>query len=232
MKKYQHLFFDLDHTLWDFERNSAVTLRTLYDDFNLEKKGIVPFESFRSRYEEHNEKLWARYRKGFIRREELRWKRMWLTLIDFKIGDESLAKDMSVIYLEHLPKQGHLLPFAMDVLNYCNKKQYRMHLITNGFETTQWEKMRTSGIEHFFEEVITSESSNSLKPHPEIFEYALKATGAAIPQSLMIGDSLEVDIIGARNIGMDQVYFNPSQIPHKENITHEIKSLSELKVIL
>ena len=156
---------------------------------------------------------------------------MWHTLIDFRIGDERLAKNLSDIYLELLPQQGLLLPYAIDILDYCQAKSYQLHLITNGFETTQLQKMRNSGIDHYFVHIITSESSNSLKPHPGIFDYALSVTGAALAESIIIGDTLEADIIGGINYGMDQVYYNPCKKPHKELPTHEVACLSELKAI-
>lgn len=232
MKQYKHIFFDLDHTLWDFEQNSAVTLHQLYHDFNLEERGIALFESFRTTYEMHNERFWERYRKGYIRREELRWKRMWHTLLDFKIPDTELAHQMSHIYLELLPQQGRLMPHAKEILDYCRHKTYRMHLITNGFEQTQRQKIRTSGIDHYFDQVITSESSNSMKPQAAIFDYALLATGALCPESIMIGDALEADIMGAQNYGMDQVYFNPQQQQHSAKPTYEISCLSQLLQLL
>jgi putative hydrolase of the HAD superfamily len=231
-RKYNHIFFDLDHTLWDFERNSGATLKVLFDDFDLAGYGISSFELFRSTYEAHNEKFWERFRKGFIRRDELRWKRMWHTLLDFKIADNDLAHRMSSIYLELLPQQGKLMPYAIEILDYCAEQDYKVHLITNGFETTQWQKMRTSGIDRYFGEVITSERSNSMKPHAAIFDYALNATGAALAESIMIGDALEADIAGAQNYGMDQVYFNPGGLPHDQKPTYEIDCLSKLKDLL
>lgn len=232
MKTYKHLFFDLDHTLWDFETNSGITLQKLYLDFNLKERGISDFEQFRQVYEMHNEKFWERYRKGFIRRDELRWKRMWHTLLDFKVADNNLAHNMSTLYLEMLPLQGELMPFAIELLEYCKAKDYQLHLITNGFETTQWQKMRTSKIDHYFKEVITSESSNSMKPLKGIFEYAVTTSGATIEESVMIGDALEADILGAQRFGMDQIYFNPGKKVHTEKPTYEISCLSELKQLL
>lgn len=232
MSRYKHIFFDLDHTLWDFERNSGATLQQLYLEFGLEQKGIADFEQFRSTYELHNERFWIRYRKGFVRREELRWKRMWHTLLDFRIADNALARRMAGIYLERLPHQGLLIPFAQDILDYCTGKNYCLHLITNGFETTQRQKMRTSGIDHYFGQVITSESSNSMKPKPEIFAYALQASGALLQESIMIGDSLEADILGAQRCDMDQVYFNPNRKAHTEKPTYEIDCLSQLRQFL
>lgn len=230
MKEYKHLFFDLDHTLWDFDKNSRYTLEQLYKEYKLEKRGIVDFEEFFNRYNTHNDKLWAKFRKGHIKRDELRWKRLWLTLIDYQISDTALAHEMSSAYMEILPIQKHLTPYAKEVLDYC-KKKYKIHLITNGFHTTQKIKMQYSGIAEYFSEVISSESSNSMKPRPEIYEYALNATGANSDNCIMIGDALEVDIKGAANVGWDQVFYNPHQIVHNGKPTYEIASLKELLVI-
>lgn len=229
--KYKHIFFDLDHTLWDFDKNSELTLRKLYDEYRLGEKGIGPFEEFLQSYTEHNDRLWARFRNGFIKREELRWKRMWFTLLDFKIGDTALAYEMSATYLELLPTQSALMPFAKDVLEHC-KDRYTLHMITNGFETTQWMKMQFSGIAGYFGVVVTSEKSNSLKPHREIFDYALQATGATAADSLMIGDALDIDVQGALNAGWDQVYYNPKRLSHDKRPTYEVHGLEELMTIL
>src|SRR5690606_34948476 len=132
---YNHLFFDLDHTLWDFDRNSELTLRQLYDEYQLADRGITDFDAFFRSYVIHNDKLWERFRNGYIKRDELRWKRIWLALIDFKIGDTALAHELSTAYLEILPTQTLLTPYAKDLLEHC-KGRYVMHLITNGFETT------------------------------------------------------------------------------------------------
>jgi len=229
-KSYKHLFFDLDHTLWDFEQNSALTLQQLYNEYDLPSRGINDFSLFLSNYNIHNDKLWDRFRKGFIKRDELRWKRLWLTLLDFKIGDTALAHEMSTAYLEILPTQALLIPHAKELLEHC-KDKYTMHMITNGFETTQRLKLQYSGISGYFNEIITSEKSNSMKPHREIFDYALKATGATSNDSIMIGDALEIDILGALNAGWDQVYYNPLKIAHNRKPTYEVCHLKELIAI-
>jgi len=232
MKKiYKHLFFDLDHTLWDFDKNSELTLRQLYDEYDLGNKGVDDFSQFFSNYNVHNDKLWERFRQGFIKRDELRWKRMWLTLLDFKIGDTSLAHELSTAYLEILPTQSTLMPYAKEVLEHYKDKCV-LHLITNGFESTQWLKLQYSGISFYFNEVITSEKSNALKPNREIFDYALRATGALVENSIMIGDALEIDILGASNAGWDQVYYNPKKNAHTQSPTYEIHELNALLTII
>ncbi|MBS1586751.1 MAG: YjjG family noncanonical pyrimidine nucleotidase [Bacteroidetes bacterium] len=230
-KTYQHLFFDLDHTLWDFEKNSEMTLRRLFAEYDLPSRGITDFDAFYAQYNIHNDKLWDRFRKGFIKREELRWKRMWLTLLDFKIGDTALAHELSTAYLEILPTQGMLMPGAKELLEHC-KGKYVLHLITNGFETTQLLKLQYSGISSYFNEIVTSEKSNSIKPNKEIFEYAMMAAGALPEHSLMIGDALDIDVLGAFNAGLDQVYFNPHKKAHEGSPTYEVHGLADLIEIL
>lgn len=229
--QYRHLFFDLDHTLWDFESNARVTLASLYEDLQLQARGIHDFDLFYKNYLVHNENLWERYRKGLIKQDELRVKRMRLSLLDFKIGDDVLAEKMSVQFLELLPTRTILFPYTKEILQYLIDKSYVLHLITNGFDAVQHNKLKYSGLTHFFKEVITSESSNSLKPNKEIFEYALNKSGASIKESIMIGDTVEVDIVGAKNIGMDQVFVNHLQIQTEEKPTYTVHSLKELEDI-
>ena len=232
MNRYKHLFFDLDHTLWDFEANSRQTLAALYESMQLQKRGVDDFDRFHKNYLVHNDKLWDRYRKGFIKAEELRWKRMWLSLLDFKIGDEKLAHDMGAAFLELLPTRNILFPHALEVLQYLSSKAYVLHLITNGFEKTQHAKLRNTGLHIFFTEVITSEGSNSLKPQKAIFDYALQKTNAALHESIMLGDDIDVDIAGARSAGLDQVYINHLNKPLPAvQPTYTVTSLKELEGI-
>jgi putative hydrolase of the HAD superfamily len=231
--QYKHLFFDLDHTLWDFEANSRQTLVALYDSLGLKEKGVHDFDKFHKTYLAHNDRLWERYRNGSIKAEELRWKRMSLTLMDFKIGDEGLAREMGVLFLDSLPTRNLLFPHTLEILGWLKGKGYQLHLITNGFEKTQHSKLFHSGLSGYFSEVVTSEGSNSLKPHKDIFEYAFLRTGAQKNESIMIGDSMEIDIQGAINAGIDQVHVNHLGIKPDPAIrpTYTVYSLKELEKI-
>jgi putative hydrolase of the HAD superfamily len=228
---YKDLFFDLDHTIWDFELNSKETLWDLHLKYELEAKGINNFDEFYSIYSVHNHKLWDRYSKGFIKQEELRWKRIYLSLLDYKIADEALSKEMSVDYLTILPDKKNLFPYTIEILEYLKSKDYSMHLITNGFESVQFKKIKNSNLADYFTEVITSEASNSLKPNKEIFEYALKVSNANVETSIMIGDNEDADIQGAINVGMDSIFVNHLQIQPKVPATHTITHLKELENI-
>ncbi|HLZ88642.1 MAG TPA: YjjG family noncanonical pyrimidine nucleotidase [Puia sp.] len=229
--KYKHLFFDLDHTLWDFEANSRLTLHELYHTLDLAARGVSDFDLFHKYYILHNDKLWERYRNGYIKVDELRWKRMWLTLLDFKIGDEPLARRLGEQFLDALPTRKLLFPYTTEILTYLRGRGYQLHLITNGFEKTQHSKLEYSGLSGYFGEVITSEGSNSLKPHKEIFEYAFRKTGADPAASIMLGDSIEVDIQGAINAGIDQVYVNHLGVEPAIKPTYTVSSLKELENI-
>ncbi|HXR84904.1 MAG TPA: YjjG family noncanonical pyrimidine nucleotidase [Hanamia sp.] len=230
--KYHHLFFDLDHTLWDFNVNAKESLSELYEFFTLESRSVSPFEQFYSIYLNHNATLWERYEKGFITTEELKWRRMWRTLLDFKIADEKLAKDMSEYFLEVLPTKKKVFEYTYEILSYLTEKKYALHLITNGFEKTQRLKLKSSDLTKYFKTIVTSEISNSVKPKKEIFEYALKKANGKVEDSLMIGDNLNADIVGAKNAGMDSVFVNHINADCNEGPTYIIRHLKELESIL
>ncbi len=229
--QYKHLFFDLDHTIWDFETNAKETLQHLCIINNLEARGINDFEYFFKQYCFHNDQLWKRYTAGTIKQEELRWKRMWLSLLDFKIADETLSKLLAVQFLEQLPYRKNLFPYTIEILEYLTNKKYLLHLITNGFESIQYNKLSNSNLTNYFKEIITSERANSLKPNKEIFEFALKVTGANLNESIMIGDNIDADIKGAMNAGLDTVFVNHLHVETDTKPTYIINHLKELEEI-
>ncbi len=231
MGKYTDIFFDLDHTLWDFKVNSEKTLEEAYTHFKLGELGCPGFESFAKAYKHYNEILWNLYRNNRISKEVLRGERFRRTLYSFGIKDKRLAEDIGMYYVSESPKKNALFPGATKVLAALNKR-YRLHIITNGFEEVQHTKLKFSGLESFFIDIITSERAGSKKPNRVIFDFALKLTGADAVSSLMVGDNQEVDVLGARNAGMDQVFFNPDGEPVKIEPTYEIRSLTELEQIL
>jgi putative hydrolase of the HAD superfamily len=229
--KYRHLFFDLDHTLWDFNANAHETLTEVFGKYELQDKLNAPFEEFYTKYLEHNEILWDRYHKGFISADDLKWKRMWRTLLEFKIGDEKLARNMSATFLEILPTKKLLFEHTIEILEYLSNKNYTLHLITNGFERTQWSKLNNSNLARYFTHVVTSEKSNSVKPAKEIFEYAMNKAGTTVTESIMIGDNLEADIRGAMNAGMDNIFVNHIKAITELEPTYTITHLKELEDI-
>ena len=231
MNQYKHIFFDLDRTLWDFEQNMRITLNELYINHNL-CKAIASPELFIESYIVNNDRLWAGYQRGEMKKEVLRYKRFELTLQDFGIKDRVLASVMGNEYLAESPKKIALIPNTIPVLDWLYNK-YKLHIITNGFNEVQFTKLKLCGLEKYFDKVITSEMSGYHKPRAETFAYSLSSANAKKTQSVMIGDDLEADIIGAKKFGLDQIFFNPSKISQqKTKVTHEISNLIELKNIL
>ena len=230
--KYQHIFFDLDHTLWDFDANAEESLKEIYGYFNLESKAIGAFQQFCTIYINHNATLWGRFEKGYITAEELKWRRMWRTLLDFQIADEILAKEMSEYFLEILPQKKRVFEYTHEILEYLAEKKYALHLITNGFEKTQRIKLESAGLTKYFNTIVTSETSNSVKPKKEIFEYAVAKANGKMKDSIMIGDNLHADILGAKNAGMDSVFVNHINGETSDDPTYTIHHLKELESIL
>lgn len=231
MKAYKQLFFDLDHTIWDFESNAKDALGEAYHYHQMESKGLPEFDLFYERYSLHNKHLWERYTKGFLRQGELKWKRMYLSMLDFKIADEPMARILSDDFLNRLPLRKKVFPYTFEILEYLKSRNYNLHLITNGFNSIQMRKLENAGLQHYFEVMITSESSGSLKPNREIFAYAMAATGAAPEHSIMIGDNLIADIQGAGDFGMDTVFTNHIADTTLHGATYEVRHLKELEAI-
>ena len=229
--KYRHLFFDLDHTLWDFEKNANETLHVLYAQHNFVRFGTFTVEQFISVYSDINHALWRLYQSNKITQKQLRDVRFVRTLTKLGLAETDVPTTISTEFTDILPQKSAVFPYTHEVLDYL-KLSYRLHLITNGFNDIQCIKLASSNLTHYFEEVITSEHSGHLKPDPRMFRHALERTGATAAESLMIGDNLECDVLGAYNSGIDQVYFNPDKRRHFNQITHEISCLSELKGIL
>ncbi|MBD2721412.1 YjjG family noncanonical pyrimidine nucleotidase [Hymenobacter armeniacus] len=229
--KYRHLFFDLDHTLWDFEKNANETLRTLYARHDFARFGTFTVEEFIRVYSDINHALWRMYQSGKISQTQLRDVRFSRTLSKLGVPDADVPATISAEFTDILPLKSAVFPYTHEVLDYL-KPKYRMHLITNGFNDIQATKLASSNLTHYFESVITSEHSGHLKPDPRMFQHALQHTGATAAESLMIGDNLECDVLGAFNAGIDQVYFNPDKRRHFAQTTHEISCLSELKGFL
>jgi putative hydrolase of the HAD superfamily len=229
---YNHLFFDLDRTLWDLDKNVYETLLELIDLYNLEEKGVPGITEFHDSYNLHNNALWSAWEKGETTRDKIRRERFIKILGDFNIDDEKLALKIAADFLSISPYKTNLVDGAKELLDHAVGAGVKLAIITNGFEDVQHVKMRSSGLDKYFKTVITSESAGIQKPNPEIFYHALKVTGASLTRSLMIGDSLSADIQGAMNAGMPHVYYNPTAEIHDMKIDHEIRDLREIRAIL
>lgn len=231
LKTYSLLLFDLDHTLWDFENNSRETLEVLFGKYDLENKGIAGFKHFFEIFSRINMQLWDFHDRNLIGQEVIRLQRFNKVFSAAGLEDYPLSLLFSDEYHLELPKRKNLLPYAIETLDYLHVK-YPMVIVTNGFNEMQQTKMHSSGINHYFKSIVTSQRAGDKKPSKQIFDFTLEEAGHAHNSVIMIGDNLQTDIVGARMAGIDTVYFNPNSKPHSEEVTHEIKSLKELQVFL
>jgi YjjG family noncanonical pyrimidine nucleotidase len=229
-KKYRGVLFDLDHTLWDYETNAKETLQTLFQR-HLTNRTAVPFHHFHHHFVRINTQLWLDFDRGMIPREVIRDQRFHRIFREVGIDDHPLSLVFSEDYVRESPQKSNLLPQAREVVDYLCQR-YPLVIVTNGFEEIQTVKVDASGLRPFFRAVITSERAQSKKPEPGIFSLALEHLGATADETIMIGDNLLTDIAGARQSGIDQVFYNPQGQPHSSACTYEIRELNELRAFL
>ena len=222
----KHIFFDLDHTLWDFETNSTLTLKELFERFDLGVK-IDSEDAFVKRYKEINAHYWSLYRVGQIKKSELRNIRFEKTLEHFGFSDPDLTNTLSEEYVSTCPLKPNLMPGCIEVLDYLYER-YDLHIITNGFEEIQAIKLQKSGIDKYFQHVVTSEKIDRRKPDPVIFNHAGNLTSSSGTENLMIGDHYEADVLGARAVGWHAIHFDPENT-HIEPDDLRISALISLK---
>jgi putative hydrolase of the HAD superfamily len=232
MKQYKCVFFDLDHTLWDYETNSSAALMELYNKYGLAALGASPTEEFLKAFTKINNELWDKHDRNQITRDVLRNDRFDMVFKAAGVEHRELSLQFSEEYLSESPKGKHLVPHALDLLNYLKEKEYGLYIVTNGFEEIQGTKIASGGITHFFDGIVTSARAGSKKPEKGIFDFALRESGHTASDAIMIGDNLLTDIAGARGASIDCVFYNPHGVTHEEQVTHEIRSLKELFALL
>jgi len=231
IKKYKHLFFDLDHTIWDFDKNAEEALHELYATYGLKDIGLHSADLFIETYTRHNHRLWAEYHVGKITKAELREARFKQTFLDLGTHPDLVPVGFEDDYVKLCPTKTNLFPDAHETLQYLQSR-YALHLISNGFRESTEMKISGTNIGGYFQNVIISEVVGVNKPDRAIFQHAINLAGASIPESLMIGDSLEADVYGALNFGMDAIYFNPNGLDKPDDVPVQISSLKELTNLL
>lgn len=231
-REKKDIFFDLDHTIWDFDKNAEESLHELY--FKYKFDSLFDKESptrFIETYTVNNHRLWGLYHHGKISKPELRKARFADTFTALGVDPELFPEEFELEYLAICPQKTNLFPHAHETLAYLDEK-YNLHLISNGFKEACETKMKKSNLNKYFKNIFISEVVGVNKPDPRIFQFALETTGARAPQSLMVGDNLDTDIRGAMNVGMDAIFFNPNSVEKPEDVPHMIVDLKELQAIL
>ena len=231
IKQYTHIFFDLDHTIWDFDKNAEETLHELYGVYQLKDLGLHSADLFIETYTRNNHQLWADYHLGKVTKQHLREMRFKKTFLDLGLHPDVIPVAFEDDYVRICPTKTNLFPDAHETLQYLHGK-YPLYLISNGFKESQDTKINTTDIGKYFKGIIISELVGANKPDKAIFQHALDLAGATKQGSLMIGDSLEADVMGGLNFGMDAIYFNPSGLEKPADVPMQITRLKELTLLL
>ncbi len=231
MKTYQHLFFDLDHTLWDYDRNVTESLTELYEHYNLLGLGIPSFQVFFDAFHHINFQLWDDYNVGKIDKINLRKTRFPRIFTHAGGLAEAIPSEFEEDFMNRTSSKPHVFPYTKEILGYL-KERYQLHVITNGFNESQAKKMASSGLTEFFDLVVTSETTGHKKPDARIFHYTVDVLKTSAHHCLMIGDNPNSDIQGAINAGIDQVYFNPDGREIELKPTYTISHLKQLEDLL
>ncbi len=230
--KYKHLFFDLDHTLWDFESNAKECLAEMYLTYEIEAMGVPHFETFYQYFSIANHRYWAMLERKEITIDQLRRGRFKTAFANMDIEiTEAFSLELTETFLALLPHKTQLIAGAIAVLDYL-KPRYTLHIISNGFYEGQILKMKNGRIFDYFDTIITSEKAQALKPEKAIFDYALRSANASLSDSLMIGDNYVADIKGAMKAGLDTVFYNPQAQETIEQPTFDIVHLTALTTFL
>ena len=230
-KTYRHIIFDLDHTLWDFKKNAYETLGELYHYYRLADTQPFSVDQFCEAFDEVTHGLWQQYNEGRIDQQRMRAERFAMIFARVGADTNQVPPDMADRYLRTCPTKPHLMPHALATLDYL-RPRYQLHILTNGFAKIQAIKMASAHITNYFTEVVSSDTMGHRKPHQPVFEYTLQRIGTQPGECLMVGDNLIADVGGARNACIDQVYYNPGEVTHQEEVTYEISCLRELQHIL
>jgi putative hydrolase of the HAD superfamily len=233
MKNITHIFFDLDHTLWDTYKNAKESLKELHHEIKIQEDFNVSFDLFHTTYQKHNDVLWKKYAKHEVSKEEVRINRFKFTLEELKIFDNTINEFFASHFVSRTPLKKNLIEGAIELMDTV-KSRYTLSIITNGFKEVQYIKMDESGLRKYFEHIFISEEVGFNKPNPDIFKFAMNKSGASIAENcLMIGDSLEADIHGAISAGMKAIYLSPeSKLDTIDENYITVNSLNQIKNIL
>lgn len=227
-KKYTHIFFDLDNTLWDFGSNSRKAMYAAFLHFELNL--VCDYHLFFDIYSKHNNMLWKAYRNKNVNKKELTNLRFQNTFDELGLTEIN-ANDMNALYLNEMPKQTDLNDGVLDTLKFLKSKGYGLNIITNGFKEVQHKKIEASGLKPFFDKIFISEEIKSHKPERGIFEYAIKSSNAKKAKSIMVGDDYEVDILGAVQYGIDAIYYKANFIDVQKKMTDPLFMEGAVKII-
>lgn len=223
---YTSIFLDIDNTLLDFNMAEAVAVRKV-----LQQHSLPSDDNAVKTYSDINRMYWERFEKGEIPKSAI-FEGRFKTLLE-TFGMSSDVSALSKDYCENLSEGYFKVNGAMELLEYLKQKGYKLYATTNGLSSTQFKRIKNSGIEPYFDAIFVSEQAGHQKPEKEYFEYVIDH----IPEKdktkmLIVGDSQSSDILGGINSEIDTCWYNPTGTKAKYNSKYEISSLKELENLL
>mgnify|MGYP000891206666 CR=1 FL=1 len=227
----RHLFFDLDRTLWDFDKNSENALKSIFQSTQ-SIHHLPSFHKFHQTYKDVNANLWKKYGKGKISKDELRITRFQKTFLKFGLNNKELNQHFEDEYIRISPLQTELFPNTIETLEALKKEGYSMHIITNGFKEVQLTKLSNSNLKPFFNIIVSSEEIDINKPDIRIFQHAMTLANATPNHSVMIGDDMNIDVLGAERAGMFGIHFDPKKDLRRKSNDFRIRNINELPELL
>lgn len=225
----RHIFFDLDNTLWDHRKNAELTLNELFERKGIQESYNILFDEFHSKYDEINEDLWVKIRDGLIDKDFLRKHRFYDTFMHFGVDDEHLAAYFEKHFLDEIIQYNELIEGTIEILDYLKKKGYILHVVSNGFHEVTRRKVEMSGMDKYFETIVSADDAKAMKPDERIFQYALDLANAQKEESIFIGDDWVADVKGSQRFGLDVIYFDVLRKNKTEEGLKTIQYLKEIK---
>lgn len=225
----RHIFFDLDNTLWDHRKNAELTLNELFERKGIQESYNILFDEFHSKYDEINEDLWVKIRDGLIDKDFLRKHRFYDTFMHFGVDDEQLAAYFEKHFLDEIIQYNELIEGTIEILDYLKKKGYILHVVSNGFHEVTRRKVEMSGMDKYFETIVSADDAKAMKPDERIFQYALDLANAQKEESIFIGDDWVADVKGSQRFGLDVIYFDVLRKNKTEEGLKTIQYLKEIK---
>jgi len=225
----RHIFFDLDNTLWDHRKNAELTLNELFERKGIQESYNILFDEFHSKYDEINEDLWVKIRDGLIDKDFLRKHRFYDTFMHFGVDDEQLAAYFEKHFLDEIIQYNELIEGTIEILDYLKEKGYVLHVVSNGFHEVTRRKVEMSGMDKYFETIISADDAKAMKPDERIFQYALDLANAQKEESIFIGDDWVADVKGSQRFGLDVIYFDVLRKNKTEEGLKTIQYLKEIK---
>ena len=222
--RFQHLLFDADDTLFDFQKSAAQAFSVMCQRNDIPE----PPETYQL-YDAINAVLWAEFEQGKISKDFVTHERYIRFLHQLKLDRDPHKCNHD--YLAALGDATFPFPHTEEVCQTLVDRGHFLYIVTNAVASVQKRRLQQCTFSHLFKDVFISEEAGAAKPSKAYFDYVCARIPGLTPENtLVIGDSLTTDIRGANNAGLPCCWLNPKKKPAPSDLTihYEIQQLPEL----